>query len=95
MSIPMSHIDGLINAAIDKLSCDGGFVHQFYIDLRTYQQRITQQLIERCIDACQARGLYVEQIGDGLSVTVDLKTCVMNQIQAQNFSLALGYSRSC
>ncbi len=95
MSIPMSHIDDLINAAIDRLSCDGGLVHQFYIDLRTYQQRITQQQVDRSINACQSRGLYVERIGDGLSVTVDLNSCMMNQMQAQKFSVALGYSRTC
>lgn len=93
MSIPMSHIDDLINAAIDRLSCSGNLFHQFYIDLRIYQQRITQQLVDGSINSCNTRGLSVERIGDGLSVTVDLNTCVMTPTQAKKFSLALEHSR--
>ena len=75
MSIPMSHIDDLINAAIDRLSCDGGLVHQFYIDLRTYQQRITQQQVDRSINACQSRGLYVSGGGSATwTLTLEYST---------------------
>lgn len=91
----MHQIDGFIDTAINRLSsASGSSVSHFYVDLRSYQQRITQNLVEQCIRLCQSRGLSVERQGDGLIVTVDLDTCFLNPKQALFYNGALEYTRT-
>jgi len=65
----------------------------FYVDLRSLQQRITQNLVDSCIQMCSSRGLYAERSGDGLVVTVDLNTCLLNGQQSALYNTALAYTR--
>ncbi|MGU5795553.1 hypothetical protein ACV1DW_22265 [Aeromonas hydrophila] len=95
MGLTMRDIDGFIDAAINRLSSDGTTESYFYVDLRMYQQRITHPLINRCIELCNSRGLTASPTGSGgLSVTVNLHTCMMNSTQARTFSAALELFRS-
>lgn len=95
MSITMREIDNMIDAAINRLAGENGSkVSNFFVDLRDYQKRITQNLITQCIDACHSRGLNAERHGDGLSITVHLDHCSLNPRQAVAFSTALNYTRA-
>lgn len=94
MSITMSQLDACIETTINRLSSEHGtMVSTFYIDLRGTRTRITSKLVEESIGMCASRGLQAYRVGDGLSVTVDLRTCVMNPAQAAAFNLALNYTR--
>ncbi len=95
MSISMSEIDSFIDAAINRLSCGSGTDESmFYVDLHQYQQRITQRLVQECISRCQSRGLRAYHEGSGLSIVVNLKNCVLTPSQAQQYNVALNYTRS-
>ncbi|ARW18357.1 hypothetical protein [Komagataeibacter europaeus] len=95
MALTMRQIDDFIDAALDRLSSEHGVtISRFYVDLRSYQQRITPRLVEQCVGICEARGLYAERQGDGLYVVVDLNTCFLNPSQALVFSTALAFTRS-
>lgn len=90
----MGQLDCFIDAAINRLSGDqGSTVSNFYVDLRSFQQRITQNLVDQCVSICQLRGLFAERHGDGLSITVDLQRCSLNPTQAAAYSLACSYTR--
>jgi hypothetical protein len=94
MSISMQQIDTFIDTAINRLSSEQApIVSMFYIDLRTFQNRITTKLVENCIAMCNARGLIAEKVGDGLAVTVNLNSCLFNPRQADAFNVALAYTR--
>lgn len=91
----MQEIDGFIDTTINRLSGESGSMHStFYIDLRSYQDRITQRLVEDTINICQSRGLNAERSGDGLRVDVNLNSCFMNPKQAEHFNLALDHTRT-
>lgn len=95
MSLTMRQIDDFIDAALDRLSgAQGVTVSCFYVDLRSYQQRITPKLVEQCVRICESRGLGAERDGDGLHVTVDLDTCFLNPSQAVIYRTALAFTRS-
>lgn len=95
MSIPMKEIDSLIDTTINRLSGESGTMHStFYIDLRSYQTRITKRLVEDAMKVCQSRGLYAEQVEGGLKVDVDLSTCFMNPQQTTLFNAALNFTRA-
>lgn len=94
MSLSMQQLDTFIDTAINRLSSEQApIVSTFYIDLRTFQSRITNKLVESCIAMCNARGLFAEKVGDGLTVTVNLNSCLFNPRQADAFNIALGYTR--
>ncbi len=91
----MMELDLFIDATINRLSSEQGITTStFYVDLRSYQQRITQQLVDNCINICQSRGISAERQGDGLAVTVNLNTCYMNPSQTMNYNTALAYTRA-
>lgn len=95
MSLTMYQIDGFIDTAINRLSSEAGStVSHFYVDLRSYQQRITQNLVDQCVSVCLSRGLLAERQGDGLTVTVNLNTCFLNPNQALAYNTALAYTRT-
>lgn len=95
MSLNMREVDDFIDATISRLSSEDGTTRSnFYVDLRSYQQRVTQNLIDQCTDTCTSRGLSVRRNGDGLVITVDLHTCFFNPGQAKAYQLALNYTRS-
>lgn len=95
MAITMRDVDGFIDTTITRLSSEAGSTRSnFYVDLRSYQQRITQNLVEQCTAVCNARGLQVERNGDGLIVTVDLHTCFFNPSQTRSYEMALNYTRN-
>ena len=95
MSITMRQIDDFIDTAIARLSGEEGITRsKFYVDLREYQQRVTQNLVEQCIATCASRGLVAQRNGDGLFIVVDLDTCAFNSNQARNYQVALNYTRS-
>jgi len=95
MGLTMHQIDGFINTAIHRLSSESGStVSHFYVDLRSYQQRITQNLVDQCVRLCQSRGLSSERQGDGLIVTVNLNSCFLNPNQALQYNAALTYTRT-
>jgi hypothetical protein len=95
MSLSMRDVDGFIDATIARLASEAGTMRSnFYVDLRSYQQRITQNLVDQCATICESRGLVVTRNGDGLVVTVDLHTCFLNPDQAKGYQMALNYTRS-
>lgn len=95
MSLSMRDVDGFIDATLTRLASEAGTTRSnFYVDLRSYQQRITQNLVEQCTAVCESRGLVVTRNGDGLVVTVDLQTCFFNPDQAKAYQMALNYTRS-
>lgn len=95
MSVTMKEIDGFIDTTINRLSTDQGTMHSvFYIDLRSYQTRITQQLVDKSIKACSSRGLRAERNGDGLTVNVSLNSCLMTPAQTITFNEALNHTRT-
>lgn len=90
----MREIDNFIDTTIVRLSGETGrFTSDFYVDLREYQQRITQNLVAQCIALCESRGLSAQRSGDGLKVHVDLNQCVFNSSQSTDFARALAYTR--
>jgi len=94
MNLTMRDIDLFIDTTINRLSSPNGTLHSsFYIDLRSLQSRITKNLVEECTSMCESRGLHVQRMGDGLSVTVDLNSCSLNPRQAAEFNTALAYTR--
>lgn len=94
MAVTNHQIDSFIDATINRLSSEQGtMVSDYYIDLRTLQSRITTKLVDESIAKCNARGLQASRIGDGLTIRVDLRTCVLNPAQAAGFNLALNYTR--
>ena len=94
MSLTMQQLDVFIDTAINRLSSEQGtIVSTFYVDLRAFQSRITTKLVDGCIAMCEARGLSAQRVGDGLSVTVNLNSCVLNPGQAASYNLALAYTR--
>ena len=94
MSITMQQIDGFIETTINRMAGESGSVRStFYVDLRSLQQRITQNLVSQCMSACQSRGLHAERNGDGLIVTVDLNHCYLNPQQTAMYNIALAHTR--
>lgn len=95
MSVSSKQLDVFIETSINRLSGERAPMHGRYcVDLRSFQQRITQKLVDDCIATCDARGLDAERRGDELIITVDLGKCVMNQHQAMLFNLALDHTRT-
>ncbi|KEZ27348.1 hypothetical protein D5S10_23285 [Pseudomonas savastanoi] len=98
MSITMRDIDNCIETTINRLSSDAGSMRStFYFDLRTSnpgRQRITDKLADQSIALCRTRGIDAERDGDGLRVTIDLRSCYLNPSQSELFNVALGYTRS-
>jgi len=94
MAISMSQIDSFIDTTISRLSGEAGTVQStFYVDLRSFQKRITQNLVQQCLDVCASRGVYAERVGDGLNVTVNLNSCFLTPMQSNAYNLALAYTR--
>ncbi len=92
--LSMAQIDSFIYTAIGRLSREAASSRsQFYVDLRSMQQRITKNLVADCMDLCARRGLTAERVGDGLNITVDLDTCFFNPQQADAYNVALAYTR--
>ncbi len=90
----MSQLDTFIDTAIARMSRESGSSRSnFYVDLRSMQQRITKNLVDDCVRLCASRNLAAERVGDGLSVTVDLDTCALNPQQSAAYNLALAYTR--
>lgn len=95
MSLTMRHLDAFIDTTINRLSGEEGtMVSNFYVDLRDFQNRITEKLIKDSIATCKARGLHAVETEGGLLVTVDLRSCALNASQAAAFNVALNYTRS-
>lgn len=95
MSITMQQIDSFIDTTINRLSSESGYTDSsFYVDLRSFQQRITQNLVNQCIEVCASRGLHAERKGDGLVITVNLNTCFLNPNQSIAYNTALAYTRT-
>lgn len=95
MSLTMQQLDAFIDTTINRLSSEAGTTRSsFYVNLRDLQQRITQNLVDNCIQLCHSRGLHAERNGDGLMVHVDLNTCFLNVHQAAAYNAALIYTRS-
>lgn len=94
MSLTMQQLDSFIDTTINRMSGESGSTRSsFYVDLRAFQQRITQNLVDQCIQLCQTRGLSAERNGDGLVVTVDLNSCFLNVQQSALYNAALAYTR--
>jgi len=94
MSLTMREIDSFIDTTILRLASESGrTTSDFYVDLRAYQQRITQNLVTQCTDICASRGLSAERSGDGLMIHVDLDRCVFTSTQSANYATALAYTR--
>lgn len=94
MSLTMQQLDFFIDTTINRLSSEAGVTRSsFYVNLRDFQQRITQNLVDNCIQLCSARGLDAERNGDGLMVHVDLNTCFLNAQQSASYNAALAYTR--
>lgn len=93
----MTIIDNLIDTAINRLSTpNGNFVSYFSLDIREIfpeRKRITKSLIDSVITEFHSRGLDAEFSNNKIYVTVDLNQCFFNYSQAQNFNVALSYSR--
>lgn len=95
MSLTMQQIDSFIDTTINRLSSEGGTTQSsFYVDLRSFQQRITQNLVAQCIAFCASRGLHAERNGDGLVITVNLNSCFLNPSQSVAYNTALAYTRN-
>lgn len=95
MSLTMQQVDNFIDTTINRLASESGFTSSsFYVDLRSFQQRITQNLVNQCMDICASRGLHAERKGDGLVVTVNLNSCFLNPSQSIAYNTALAYTRA-
>ena len=95
MSLTMREVDNFIDTTINRLASESGSTSSaFYVDLRSFQQRITQNLVNQCMDICESRGLYAERKGDGLVVTVNLNSCFLNPSQSIAYNTALNYTRT-
>lgn len=94
MSISNQQLDVFIETTINRLSGPSATqVGTYCVDLRTFQQRITEKLVQSCMQACEARHINAERSGDNLILTVNLDRCVMNQRQAAQYNLALEHTR--
>lgn len=94
MGLTMQQLDSFIDTTINRMSGESGTMSSsFYVDLRAFQQRITQNLVDSCIQLCRSRGLDAERNGDGLIVTVDLNTCLLNVQQSALYNVTLTYTR--
>ncbi|CAD7740289.1 hypothetical protein J7369_22070 [Xanthomonas phaseoli pv. dieffenbachiae] len=94
MPVSNQQLDVFIDTSINRLSGESAPMRGRYIvDLRSFQQRITQKLVDECIAACRARGLSAERDGDSLFISVDLARCVMNERQSLNYTNALNHTR--
>jgi hypothetical protein len=95
MAITMQQLDSFIDVTINRLASEAGSTRSsFYVDLRTFQQRITQNLVAQCTAICASRGLHAERNGDGLVITVDLNLCFLNPNQSILYNTALAYTRA-
>lgn len=95
MSLTMQQIDSFIDTTINRLAGESGTTNSsFYVDLRSFQQRITQNLVAQCIALCASRGLHAERNGDGLVITVNLNSCFLNPSQSVAYNTALAYTRN-
>ena len=95
MSITMQQIDNFIDTTINRLASESGTTTStFYVDLRSFQQRITQNLVNQCMEICASRGLHAERRGDGLVITVNLNSCFLNPSQSSAYNTALAYTRA-
>lgn len=95
MSLTMRDIDDMIDSTILRLAGEtGSAVSTFYVDLRSYQRRITEKLVSECISLCSSRGIHAERIGDGLSITINLDRCYLNPSQARDFSSAVTFTQA-
>lgn len=95
MAISDSEINICIDSVINRLGSEQATTSgKFIFNLRDYQDRITNKLVDDCIHKCSVRGLVAERDGDNLIVTVDLHTCVMTPLQAHTFNVALDYTRN-
>jgi len=95
MSLTMQQLDSFIDTTINRLSSHAGTTRSsFYVNLRELQQRITQNLVDNCVELCRTRGLRAERSGDGLTIHVDLDTCLLNIQQSAAYNLALAYTRN-
>ncbi|KOB16687.1 hypothetical protein [Xanthomonas arboricola] len=94
MAISNQQLDIFIDTSINRLSGESApMLGRYVVDLRSFQQRITQKLVDECIAACTARGIKAERDGASLFIGVDLARCVMNQSQALNYTNALNHTR--
>ena len=90
----MQQLDNFIDTTINRMSGESGSTRSsFYVDLRSFQQRITQNLVDNCMQLCQTRGLDAQRNGDGLIVTVDLNSCLLNVQQSALYNVTLNYAR--
>jgi hypothetical protein len=95
MSLTMQQVDSFIDTTINRLSSESGTTQSsFYVDLRSFQQRITQNLVAQCVALCASRGLHAERNGDGLVVTVNLNSCFLSPSQSVAYNTALAYTRN-
>ncbi|ATG93104.1 hypothetical protein QRO08_09700 [Paracidovorax citrulli] len=94
MSLTMHQLDDFIDTTINRMSGESGVkTGRFYVELRSLQQRVTQNLVDQCIALCARRGLQAERDGDGLIVHVNLDTCALNPQQSAAYNVALNYTR--
>jgi hypothetical protein len=94
MAITMQQLDNFIDTTINRLASESGTTtSSFYVDLRAFQQRITQNLVNQCMEICESRGLYAERRGDGLVITVNLNSCFLSPNQSSAYNAALAYTR--
>ncbi|MCP1237843.1 hypothetical protein NKW55_14815 [Gluconobacter kondonii] len=95
MSLSMNDIDNMIESAIFRLAGESGnSISTFYVDLRNYQQRVTEKLVSDCISLCNSRGIDAERQGSGLSIKVNLETCHLTPMQAKSFTDAVVFTQA-
>lgn len=93
-----SILDEFIEVSIMRLSTyNEAFVHHYQVDIRSLlkRERLTQRLIEDCIQFFRSRKIdaHVETYTGALILALDLRTCVLNRDQAALFNVALAHAR--
>lgn len=91
-------VDQLIDTSIHRLSTsESVMVYGYRLDLLALfdRVRLTQKLKNDSIEFCNSRGIQAleDVYTGGLLITIDLRTCMLNYQQAQDFNTALTYAR--
>lgn len=93
--LSMNAIDEFIDTSINRFCSEAApVVSEFYFDLRSGLQRISERAVTDAIELCNVRGLDAERINDGLIIKVNLNICRFNPSQTAAYNASLNYIRA-
>lgn len=90
-----NELSSFIDTTILRYSSENGSpAARYVINLRHYQSRITDKLVNECLSACDRMGLTAERIGDAVFIDVNLNRCTFSSRQAREYQTAVNYRRT-